>query len=90
MMDAIRVVGLIDRTRGVTDALSTLLANVEQSLQASIRAKDLQCPIGRMFRLFSLIFALALAATACAPIPCQSGYADPNWCRDESAGGGGG
>lgn len=43
----------------------------------------------RVVVLFCIICVLAVAISACAPIPCQSGYADPNWCRDQFVGGGG-
>jgi hypothetical protein len=39
--------------------------------------------------VLSLAFTLAVTTTACAPLPCPGGYADPNWCHDEFIGGGG-
>jgi hypothetical protein len=43
----------------------------------------------RILALFSISFVFALTTTACAPLPCPAGYADPNWCHDEFIGGGG-
>jgi hypothetical protein len=42
-----------------------------------------------VFALFAIAFALAFTATACAPIPCPAGYADPDWCNHFRGGGGG-
>jgi hypothetical protein len=42
------------------------------------------------FALLSLACALGITATACAPIPCPSGYLDPDWCLRKVPGGGGG
>jgi len=42
--------------------------------------------------LCSLLAAASVLATAtisCTPIPCPSGYADPNWCQHRGGGGGG-
>jgi hypothetical protein len=44
----------------------------------------------RLIALLSITFALGLTATACAPIPCASGYSDPDWCTRRAPGGGGG
>jgi hypothetical protein len=45
--------------------------------------------IGRTSALFAIALASAVTATACSPIPCPSGYADPNWCTRNYGGGGG-
>jgi hypothetical protein len=39
---------------------------------------------------FLVALGFTLTTTSCAPIPCASGYADPNWCRHFSGGGGDG
>jgi hypothetical protein len=44
----------------------------------------------RMFTLIAIAFVLAVTMMACAPIPCASGYADPNWCRHFSGSSDGG
>jgi hypothetical protein len=46
--------------------------------------------MGWIFALFAIAFALAGTTTACAPIPCPAGYADPDWCNHFRGGGGGG
>jgi hypothetical protein len=38
---------------------------------------------------FWIACASAITVTSCAPIPCPSGYADPNWCRHSGGGGDG-
>jgi hypothetical protein len=50
---------------------------------------DSKNSIGRTSALFAIALASAVAATACSPIPCPSGYADPNWCQRNYGGGGG-
>jgi hypothetical protein len=41
------------------------------------------------FALFAVVFVLAATAAACAPIPCPSGYADPDWCKHIAVNSGG-
>ena len=98
MTDTARVVRPINIIRSLSGFLNALSVNVVQSLGSSIGTKDLQIScsgdrtirsIARPLAPFPLIFALAFATTACAPIPCPGGYADPNWCNDEFVGGGG-
>jgi hypothetical protein len=42
--------------------------------------------------LCSLLVAASVLLTtiSCTPIPCPSGYEDPNWCQRRGGGGGGG
>ena len=40
-----------------------------------------------IFALFSVAL-LGITATACGPVPWDSGYPDPNWCRRPAGGGG--
>jgi hypothetical protein len=44
----------------------------------------------RIFGILALALACAITASACAPIPCPSGYADPDWCRHFRGAGGDG
>ncbi|HET6308513.1 MAG TPA: hypothetical protein VFG12_15090 [Rhodopila sp.] len=43
----------------------------------------------RIGTVLAVTSVMAVSASACAPIPCGGGYADPNWCHDEFVGGGG-
>jgi hypothetical protein len=94
-----RQIRLIDKIDNTTNALSTLRDDVEQLPDAAIRGRDrpmppdrdkCECSTRRIYALFRIAFVLAVTTTACAPVPCASGYSDPNWCRHPSGGGGGG
>lgn len=42
------------------------------------------------FKFLIIAFALTIATSSCAPIPCPGGYANPNWCGHGGGGGDGG
>jgi hypothetical protein len=53
-------------------------------------ATDARSSMHRIFGILALALACAITASACAPIPCPSGYADPDWCRHFRGAGGDG
>jgi hypothetical protein len=63
-----------------------MVASQDLRLRAETGSKD---SIRRVLASFAIAFALAGTATACAPIPCPTGYADPNWCNHFRVGGDG-
>jgi hypothetical protein len=42
-----------------------------------------------LLTFLAVAFVLVMATISCAPIPCPSGYEDPNWCQRRGGGGGG-
>lgn len=64
-----------------------MAASQETGVRAETGSMD---STGWISALFVIGFALAGSATACAPVPCPSGYADPDWCNHFRGGGGGG
>jgi hypothetical protein len=61
------------------------------SQKLAVRAETgCKTSISRTSASIAIALALATTAAACSPIPCPSGYADPDWCKHYSGGDGSG